>query len=493
MTPPTPTAYDEVLYPDSVFSQTHPGRMGATARILGLNAAPVERCRVLELGCGGGNNLIALAHAFPGSRFFGVDLASRPLAQGRMLIDELGLENIRLEHLDVCAFPEDAGRFDYIIAHGLYSWVPDAVKERILSLCRAHLEPEGIAFISYNAYPGCHLRDIARGIMHYHVRRLPDPREKIKQGRALIKFLGESIPQNNLWQGILQDQSKRISRYSDNGLFHDDLSPCQASYFYEFAEAAERQGLQFLAEAELQFLAEAEFHTMKPLGFADPVMDLLARLEQSNILQKEQYLDFLHGRGFRQTLLCHQSASLSREIDPKRAFDLHIAADTTRTGSDNTTGDFESTWGTVIGTSHPVAKAALTHLGGIWPRSIHFSELLEQALEAAKGSSPGDTGSLEENQRDLGEFVIRCYELGFVELHLHPCPFVIEVSPRPTASPLARVQLRHGDTVSNLRHRPIRLLDHIGQHLVQLLDGTRDRESLRAELEQAVRNGQFAV
>jgi len=445
----------------------------------------VEHCRVLELGCGAGNNLIAMAHSFPESTFLGVDLAGRPMEQGRRLIAGLGLNNIRLERMDLCDFPENSGEFDYIIAHGLYSWIPDEVRTRTLAICRTHLRPDGVAFISYNAYPGCHLREITRGIMAYHVRQLADPREKVKQGRALIKFLGESIPESNLWQNILKDQSTRISNYSDNGLFHDDLSPiCKAFYFHEFMEQAERQGLQFLAESE--------FHTMKPLGLTDAMMGLLAQLEKSSLVMKEQYLDFLRGRGFRQTLLCHQSATLSRDVHPERAFDLHVAADTARVEATDNPEDFQSKWGTIIGTTHPVARAAMTHLGRIWPRSVHFAELLQLAQDdAAKQTQP--RARTEEDRSDLGEFLIRCHQIGVVELHLHPWPFVTEVSQQPTASPLARVQLRHGNTVSNLRHQPVQLIDNLGQCLVQLLNGTRDRPMLIAELELAVRNRAVTV
>lgn len=486
MTRQANTPYDEVPYPDSVVSQTHPGRLGAIARLLGLSAAPAEQCRVLELGCGGGNNLIAMAHDFPDSTFLGVDLAKRPLELGRQLIQELKLRNVCLDQRDVCDFPRASGAFDYVIAHGLYSWVPDDVQERILAICRDHLTPAGVAFISYNAHPGSHLREIARGIMRYHGRALPRPEEQVKQGRALMQFLAEATPEGSLWKRVLQEQCERILRYSDGGLFHDDLSPIATpSYFHEFMERANRY--------ELQFLAEAEVHTMEPLGFSQSVVELLAQLEKSDLVAKEQHLDFLRGRAFRQTLLCQASARLDRNMKPEVIQGLHVAGDTTRTREQDGTENFKSQWGTVIGTNHPVARAALAYLGEIWPKAVSFSELLCRSSDVALRNSELREGVTAQVSRDVAEFLVRCYRIGFVELQTHPSRFVTEVSERPKASGLARVELRHGNTVTNLRHMPIRLADKLGQRLVLLLDGTRDREALLSDLGQAVRDEPITV
>ena len=125
------TIYNEVLYPSAVYAQTHPDRLAMMATLYGMTPAPVEKCRVLELGCGDGWNLITMAYGLPGSEFFGIDLAGKPIARGNELIAKLGLRNLSLREMDV-ADAADLGEFDYIIAHGLYSWVPQHVRERSL-------------------------------------------------------------------------------------------------------------------------------------------------------------------------------------------------------------------------------------------------------------------------------------------------------------------------------------------------------------------------
>src|SRR5262249_26620757 len=148
-------AYDEVVYPSYVYSQTHPDRLATIATLLGMNPTSVESCRVLELGCGAGGNLIPMAFDLSESGFVGIDLAGSAISQGRELIKALGLKNISLQQADLMDLSSELGKFDYIIAHGLFSWVPEVVRDRILAICRAHLAPEGVAYISYNAYPGC--------------------------------------------------------------------------------------------------------------------------------------------------------------------------------------------------------------------------------------------------------------------------------------------------------------------------------------------------
>ena len=182
------TEYDAVVYPSGLYPQTHPNRLATNATLLGLDPAPVEKCRVLEIGCGDGTNLLTMAFSLPESRFLGIDLAADPIRRGNQLIEKLGLNNVTLRQMDVLAAPDDLGVFDYIIAHGVYSWVPAEVREKIMAICGRHLSEQGLAYISYNAYPGNHLRDLVRRMMRFHADRFDTPADKVRQARALVKF-----------------------------------------------------------------------------------------------------------------------------------------------------------------------------------------------------------------------------------------------------------------------------------------------------------------
>ena len=152
----TQSSYDQVPYPSYVHAQTHPDRLASIAVLFGITPAQVESARVLELACGQGGNLIPIACSFPKSTCLGIDLSEKQIASGREIIDRLGLPNIELQAESILDFRKEAGTFDYIIAHGVFSWVPGRVRDKILAICGQNLSPRGIAYVNYNTFPGWH-------------------------------------------------------------------------------------------------------------------------------------------------------------------------------------------------------------------------------------------------------------------------------------------------------------------------------------------------
>jgi cyclopropane fatty-acyl-phospholipid synthase-like methyltransferase len=152
------SSYDEVPYSSYPYARTQPDRLCTLGRLFGLVPAEPSQCRVLELGCASGGNLVPMAERAPESRFVGVDLSARQIADGQRMIDALGLSNVELRHGDIAAVDASWGEFDYVICHGVYSWVPPHVQERILAICSEQLAPRGIGYVSYNTYPGWHVR-----------------------------------------------------------------------------------------------------------------------------------------------------------------------------------------------------------------------------------------------------------------------------------------------------------------------------------------------
>lgn len=489
MTPFAATDYDAVPYPSGLFAQTHPDRLATIGTLFGLKPAPVEHCRILELGCGDGTNLLAMAFALPQAQCLGIDLSGQAIARGLERIQELGLKNITLRHLDLMEAPLDLGEFDFILCHGLYSWVPEAVRNKIMEVCRRHLAAQGIAYISYNAYPGNHLRDLVRRMIRFHTAQFADPAEKVRQARVLIKFLAEAKPEPGLWQKLLHQQYERIVQYTEAGFYHDDLSSINHPvYFYEFAEHAARHELQYLAEADVTDLLDNEFPA-----------DVLAKLretESGSVLAREQYLDFLKGRSFRQTLLCHGAVRIEREVRPERLFPMFVAGDTrpVQSGLDPASPDleeFQTASKAVIATGFPMAKVALSVLGERWPERVPFKELLAHAQARLHGRTP--LPLTEESQDDaamrLGRFFAQSYHVGFVDLHVCPGTFVTQVSERPVASALARFLAQANGNVPTLRHVPLKLEDSVSRHLLLLLDGTNDRRTLFNRLRELIQSG----
>jgi SAM-dependent methyltransferase len=291
------TRYDAIPYPTSPFRQTRPERLGAIARLFGLEAPPAEKCRVLELGCSMGGNLIVMAQDHPGSRFLGIDASSRQIGEGWKTIDTLGLKNIQLKQLDILDIGDDIGEFDYIISHGVFSWVPAPVQGKMLEICQRHLAPNGVAYISYNTYPGWHIRGIVRDMMFFRGVQFADPQTSLAQAKSLVEFVAQSSKgADTPYQRLLQSELKHIGQMEDYYLQHEHLEENnQPLYFHEFARR--------LAVNGLQYLGDADFSTMVSSNFSAEVAKTLQELGAHDIVQMEQYMDFVRCRYFRKTLV----------------------------------------------------------------------------------------------------------------------------------------------------------------------------------------------
>jgi methyltransferase-like protein len=476
-----PTAHDAVLYPGLPFSQTHPDRLATIAALYGLPAPPPERCRVLELGCGSGGNLIPMAYVLPGSTFLGLDSAGSAVALGRKQIAALGLTNVTLSHVDLLD-ASNLGPYDYVIAHGVYSWVPPAVQERVLAIASEVLAPNGIAYVSYNALPGWHVRNATRQMMLWHARGLKKPAEIIDQARDLVRFLAEAAPPHPLFSAILKETLDHQEKAPDPFLYHDDLSEFnEPLLFADFIERAGRHGLKFLSEAD--YCDMAVWNADSPAG------RFLLNVGAESVIQQQQYRDFLIFRRFRQTLLCREGASATREPDPEALRSLYVGASTRpkSEGPDIASDEpvrFVSETGLDVTTPHPLSKAAFLELGAIWPRWVRVSDLL--AAARSRLSAAGGRPVTAEDEARLLRFLLASYGANVTTLR-STCPFVTEISERPRASALARLQARAVTGVTNLRHENVLLEDPLVRTFLGLLDGTRDRTTIASEMAAALR------
>jgi SAM-dependent methyltransferase len=477
-----PTLYDELPYPGLPFAETHPDRLATLGTLFGMTPALVNRCRVLELGCGDAGNLIPMAFALPDSRFTGIDLAGSAIARGQELAGQLGLTNLRLQQLNLLEFDSSFGEFDYIIAHGLYSWVPPPIRERILEICKAHLAQNGVAYISYNTYPGGHLRDAIRRMMQFHVRDVAGIQEKCSRARELLEFLVEARSDQDIYNAFLRSELQSFLERSPAHFFHDELNEFNNRfYFHEFVKDASRHGLQYVSEARL-FTSQAG--TLPP-----DAMEKLRAFGQDDELVRQQYLDFVKLRNFRQCLLCHSTVPLERRVDTSRV-KMMLAASIAKPAaavpdiSSAAAEEFRFPKGGSMSTNHPLAKAAILHLGRVWPVAVSFSNLLHTARSLAGRDSASANEPLEEDSAWLSDMLLKLYAAHFVELHMYVPDCSTKISEKPVASALVRAQLRTGHEVTNLRHASVSMDDESGRILLSLLDGTRDRAQLLAEMSQ---------
>lgn len=478
--------YDALPYQSLPFPQAHPDRLAGLATLLGLKPPAVETARVLELGAAAGGHLIPMAEQFPRGSFLGVDLSARQVADGQETIRALGLANVELRQADIANVDESFGTFDYIVAHGVYSWVPEAVQGNLLRVCRRNLAPTGVAYVSYNTLPGWSMRGIIRQMMVFHARRFADPAEQVRQARGALDFFARSAPADTPYGTFLRAELESLQQASDHYIFHEHLEennhPC---LFADFAARAARHGLRFLAEADLQ--------TMVPGHFPADVQKTLQEVS-GDLVYLEQYMDFLRNRMFRQTLLVADDQRPVYELQPAALGGLYVASAVRpeRPDLDPTADGFEkfpADGGLTLQSSEPIVKAALLELGERWPRRMRFEELCERARTRLGGSPIGA-----EAER-VGLAVLQFFTTGgarVVELTTRPLDVTAGVPERPRASPLARRQADRGEPITTRRHETFQPAD-FEREVVRHLDGVTDRAGVVGKVMERVTAGALTV
>jgi methyltransferase-like protein/SAM-dependent methyltransferase len=464
------TSYDRVPYSVSAFPQTRPDLLATIATLFGMTPQDPNRCRVLELGCASGGNVIPMAIASPNSRFVGIDLSSRQINDGKAVVDALKLPNVDLRHLSITDLGDEWGQFDYILCHGVYSWVPPQVQEKILDICHRHLAPQGVAYVSYNCYPGWHARAAVREMLWYHAQRFSDPQQKISCARGLLAFLLRCAPQGlGGFSALLQQEMILLQRTPDTYQMHEHLEEFnEPLYFHQFAQRAAARDLQYLGEASVNMMLPSQFGTMT---------EQLLREISPDLLHMEQYMDFLRNRMFRQTLLAHANVNLDHALRPQAIESMYVTANVTPTAP--TTPDFTSTEPqqfttaakqTLI-TQDPIMKSAMSILGDAWPASVRFDQLLTAAQEKSQSARARD------NAKNLATRLLNCYCSTLLDLSIAPAPFLATVSEKPIASPYARYRSRFGTKVVNLKLEAVHL-GEISRIILTQLDGKHDRAAL---------------
>ena len=486
MTGPSSPLQDRIHYPGGAWEHSHPDRIAANARMFGLHPAPVDRCRVLELGCGAGGNLIPMAYGLPGARFVGVELAARPVEVARELAHSLGLSNVDLQRRDILDIPEDLGEFDYIVAHGVYSWVPEPVRDAVMSVLARHLAPDGIAYLNFNALPGGHLRNLARDLMQFRLSVFDDPEAHGEDALRFVRLVAGAQPDASPYRRILEEEIGRFENNPISVLFHDDLVPAhRAFHFRNVVDHAARHGLRYLCEAR-----PADVH---PGRYPESIQAAVNRFGGGRIA-REQCFDFLVCQMYRCSLFCREGLALApiQELDGMHG--LRVAAELrpATTPADLTDGiaaRYLAPDGTSVRLDDSAAKAALEILAGHWPASVEIELVLRDARRRA--GRPGRPTQLE--RREFAEFLVTNHAMGFVDLHTWEPPAATAVGERPVASALARIEIERGARVTSLRHRQVEIDDPIAAVVLARLDGTRDIAALCEEVNRALPGASFGL
>lgn len=461
--------YAEIPYEGGSYPPSHPDNLAVIATLFGMRPKGLEEARVLEIGCAVGGNLLPLAVAYPGSRFVGIDLSPRQIAEANEAVAALSLANVSFLAMGLEEVGTTMEPFDYIIAHGVYSWVAAPVRDQLMALCSRLLSPGGVAYISFNTLPGGGTRAALREMAKFHTKGALDEADRMKRSREFFAFLeGALKDRQDAYAQSLSEELATLAQLGDFYIRHEHLEETnEPFYFHEFISHAQRHGLQFLAEAEIRSMSAAGF----PVAVRKSLREMSGSVEES-----EQYGDFVRNRAFRQTLLCRAGTELKRAIAPGLLQKFHVAS-----GLDPVPGEpgevawFRDADGVGIEVRDALTVAALLELRTVWPAALPFDELLVRVSARAGAALDARQAAT------LAGGLLTCYSTSReLEFQKHPRPFRTSVSDFPRASPLVRWQAGRGLKVTNLRHES-GLLRPEEQALLLKLDGSRGRTELEAE------------
>lgn len=488
-------AYNEQQYESHAFTYSSPRHLRGAAHFYGLETVPLECARVLELGCAAGGNLLPFAVAYPQAHLVGVDLSAVQIQQGQQLVKELGLKNLDLQALSLMDITSGFGQFDYIIAHGVFSWVPVEVREAMLRIVHENLSPNGVAYISYNTYPGWKASDIVRDAMLLHKQVASNGAAAFGDVKKILDLFIDGSAGNHLLAPALKNAAQRVLAHSDYYVRHEYLeiinNPC---YLLEFVELAKR-------------------YAVTHVGDADPYVEMAmvygenVRQNHEDIAQnqprelRQQYLDFAVGRSFRKSLLIHEKRSESVLDSPEQSnvVDMRWAAYylPVESSEDIPAGyvRFENVGDRYITTKNKATIGLINAVTEAWPASLDIFQILGKVRPALP----------EQTEDEAFKAILAALQELFRSGHFH---YTLEAGPydgyeykqaqlKPKLIPGAAQILKarkenkqFGIGLFNLWHAAVSIhLQDAEYHLIPYMNGERTRTELRGILRDALHKG----
>ncbi|MGV2432224.1 MAG UNVERIFIED_CONTAM: methyltransferase regulatory domain-containing protein [Rickettsiaceae bacterium] len=482
--------YDESPYESFPFEQTKISHLKTIAHIFGLNTPKLETARVLELGCASGGNLIPQALQYPKAKFVGIDLSEAQTKVGRKQIEELGLKNIEIKTASITDLDKSLGEFDYIICHGVISWVPDFVRKAIFEACDKLLSPTGLAYISYNTLPGWNMVRSIRDMMLYHSKDFANVEDQITQSILLLQFIRDSLEGSKTpYADILRNEVDILSGQPRNYLRHDHLEETNFQYyFHEFMSEASKNNMQYLGDVSLA--------SMYVGNLPQKAQEKLK--EVTDIVRSEQYMDFITNRRFRSTILCRKNIALNRNINDKSVEDLYFCMNVTPeklekdiTLSDNSEAVFyyNNSEDNKMNTASPIMKATLYVLSENKDKYLSLDAITKQT--SAKLSNINL--SQEQMKHEIAINMIRLMFIGYLSCSIESFDNVA-ISDKPKVSEHLRKELEWNKNTWVTSQLHSRIGIHIfDAYTLRYLDGNNTEDMIIDKLAIHVSKGELTI
>lgn len=438
-------------YPYKTFArkETHPARIGAIARLYGIEVAEVHLCSVFEIGCGDGSNIIPLAARYNESRFLGIDISGELIEKGRKEIEALGLSNIELISGDISEYKPVAASFDYVICHGVYSWVAPSVRQAILERSVAALSSQGVFFLSYNTLPGWRQRGALRDIMSVGASFVEHDGDVARLENAMA-FLSLIVEHTNSITPYVREAAERLKSSDPSYIVQEFLGDYNTPFmFTDFMREASAAGLQFLSEARVVMMSSEDL--------SPEVNEVLKSLDDSPIA-REQVIDIARNRMFRETLLCHSATTLDRGLSGAVFKQLYFVATYLPSAASVNAGEIgfvERYSGREISVPAGECATALKVIAEIGPCGAKFDEIAK-AIQVIDGAS----------SEDCFRAVYTLWKTGFIDGLATPLCGVSELA---AVSPVARMHAVNNTLVTSELHESFNLSSEERAVIAQVL------------------------
>ena len=454
----TRKSYDETPYVSSPLVRFQPGRMAANARWFGLTAPDALRTRMLEIGCASGGHILPLALANPDAKYLGIDLSPRQIAAGEARRATLGVANLKLSAKSLADIEAADGDFDFIVCHGVHSWIPEPLRDDLMRVIGQRLAPDGIAMVSFNVLPGWRLFQIARDAMNFHAGVVQDIAERIRRARELFAKLAAQSPPGRSYGAFWRNEAARMAAGDDGYLAHEIFEDSNApESFDSFCERLALHGLTYLCEASLG--ADGED------SLAPDAAETVRALAAGDDRARGRYLDIFSGRTFREALIVRAGriGAVRPPPAPEALDGLHFIAplDFSLKAADE--------GGVMAGSGE----------GGVTIKGEAVALAMQALVERLPGSVVLDdlAPSAGAERAAIRDTLARLVKFGHLDVSTEPLPCAATLGDRPRAWGLCAADARVGAETVNLRHAAIQL-SPIQRLLLPLLDGAHTRADL---------------
>lgn len=482
-------AYDDTLYRSDPFVKTHPEHLASLGILFGFTPVNPLQCRVLEIGCAMGGNIIPMAMNYPDSEFVGIDISSNQINIATNQAASIGLKNIKLLNISIEQIDDSFGKFDFIICHGVFSWVPPQIQQKILDVCQKQLSEFGIAYISYNVHPGWHIKNIVKDLMRLRSQN-STLEDKVSDAKKVVELYSSyDLPLKN----VFNKQLETLNTVPNHYILHEHLADYNIPfYFYDFINLAKRNKLTYLCDASFS----ENFISSLPETLQQQILDM-----SDDRTMVEQYYDFAVGRTFRSTLFVHDQHRINPIVETQRIRLLSLIGDlkikdTSYNLTDNSDVVFTSknTTSPELTACIPITKAALKCLEESWPCSLNFNDLFQLSYQKLGLSiETRDQQILEKDIQQLCDDLTTAYQSNSLRLfRINPPLCVNQASDKPIVSPLIAQQVKDKHEIFTTQHHESLSLDDNLKNIIPFLFGTNTQVELVNIVNQLFNEGKLA-